>query len=347
MRLRRMLVVLAILLAGVSVMLSSQAQTGEPVLVVDSSGEACQRPELVAYPCFRSIQEALGGAGSSAAILVYAGEQPYPGFSLRSSSIRALLIQGQIRSGETQRPKVAGTISLEGEFQIILNDLDIQGTISVGTSSLGPVFTRLQNLTIESKETAVRVGQAGLVEILDSALCGGSCIQPGGASGCGIELAFSGRGVLVVQSQQGSTVIWGFQDGICTKGAQQSRALYLLDVEIAFNQQHGINLTGDPTRPANFFLGVQKSDIQFNGRDGVRLENLNGFVWSNTIGFNGRHGMVLGGSGEVDISYNEIKGNGDCGALKKLEPMTVTGSSNEISGNGRDLCGDFPPDFKK
>lgn len=331
--------------------LSISAQSGSPVLVVDSTGEACQRPELVAYPCFRSIPEALGGASGSAVILLYAGEQPYPGFSIRGG-IRALLIQGQIRRGETERPKISGTISLEGEFQVILQDLDVQGdpAISIGVENLGPVFTRLQNLTIESKGTGVRVGQVGLLEILDSAICGGSCAQPQGASGCGIELGSNGRGFILLQGKAGLTAIWGFTDGICTKGvqgAQQSRGLQLINTEVAFNAQHGLNLTGDPTRPENFFLLVHgNSTIWFNGRDGMRVENLRGFVWGNNIWGNGRHGVVLDGSGEVDISYNTISGNGDCGVLR-LSKMVVTGSDNEISGNGRDLCGDFPPDFRR
>lgn len=343
-----MLRILALFLSGIGLVSSSQAQTDSPVLVVDSTGQACQRPELVAYPCFRSIPEALARASASAVILLYAGEQPYPGFSIRGG-VRALLIQGQIRRGETERPKISGTISLEGEFQVILQDLDVQGdpAISIGVENLGPVFTRLQNLAIVSKGTGVRVGQAGLVEILDSAIYGGASDNVGGASGCGIELGFNGRGFIVLQGKQGLTAIWGFTDGICTKGAQQSRGLQLINTEVAFNAQHGLNLTGDPTRPENFFLMVQGgSKIQFNGRDGMRLENLRGFVWSNNIGVNSRHGVVLDGSGEVDISYNTISLNEDCGVLL-LGPMKVTGLDNEISDNRRDLCGDFPPDFRK
>ena len=328
-----------------SVGLGVTAQSGPPVLLVDNSEkqELCNDPALIAYPCSRTLQEAVGRASGSAVILVMPTGQPYSGFEVRGN-IRALLIQG-FRG----LPTIQGNITIEGELQVILQDLIVQGdpAISIGVSGSAPLFTRLQNLQVESKGTGVRVGQAGIVEILDSALCGGSCVQPGGASGCGIELASSGRSAIVLQGKEGLTAIWGFTDGICSKGAQQSRGLYLVNAEVAFNAQHGLNVRGDPTRPENFFLLMQNSTIQFNGQDGVRLESLQGFVWGNNIRFNARHGVVLDGSGEVDISYNNIFANGDCGALKLLEPMKVTGSGNEILGNGRDLCGDFPPDFRR
>lgn len=337
------LLALIVLSAGLGV----SAQNEYPVLLVDNSEkqELCNDPTLIAYPCFRTIQGAVGAASKSAVILVMPTGLPYAGFDLSKSGLRTLLIQG-FRG----LPTIQGDITIEGEFQVILQDLIVQGNpaISIGVSGSAPLFTRLQNLQVESKGTGVRMGQAGIVEILDSALCGGSCAQPGGASGCGIELGFSGQGITVLQGKQGLTAIWGFQDGICTKGAQQSRGLQLINTEVAFNAQHGLNLTGDPTRPENFFLMVQGgSKIQFNGRDGMRLENIQGFVWGNNIWGNSRHGVVLDGSGEVDISYNTISFNGDCGVLKLPGPMKVTGSGNEILSNGRDLCGDFPPDFRK
>jgi hypothetical protein len=347
---RRFVGVLALIVvlstgAGVGIL----AQGDFPVFIVDSSGEACQRPELVAYPCFRSIPAALEQARNSAVILLYAGEQPYPGFSIRSG-LRALLIQGQIRRGETERPKISGTISLEGELQVILQDLILQGdpAISIGGSGQGPIFTRLQNLQVESKGTGVKLGQAGLVEIIDSVLCGGSCttVQPGAGSGCGIELALNGRGILNVQSKQGLASIWGFTDGICTKGAQQGWVLSLVNTEIMFNAQHGLNIKGDPLKPENVFIQIYNSKIRFNGQDGVRLENFHGSIWNNQITFNGRHGIALEG-GEVDVSYNNpIAWNADCGVLL-LARVKVTGSGNKIFGNRRDLCGDFPPDFRQ
>lgn len=328
------------------------AQTGYPVLLVDNSEqqELCNDPSLIAYPCFRTIQAAIASAGDTgtSVILVMPTSQPYAGFHL-GGGIRALLIQG-FRGV----PTIQGSISIEGEFQAILQDLDIQGTINVGTSGLGPLFTRLQRLTIETSGTGVRVGKAGIVEILDSVICGGSCDKPGGPSEaggvCGIELAFDGQGIIVVQGKEGLTAIWGFLDGICTKEAEKSRALFLINVQLAFNARYGMKVTGDllqPTGPG-LFLSMRNSSVQFNGEDGLRLQGVRGYVWGNQIRFNASDGIVLD-SGEVDISYNDILFNRGCGVLN-LGPKSVTGRDNNISGNGRgDLCppNDFPPDFKK
>lgn len=148
----------------------TQAQVRDsPVVLVDSTLEQCSNdPSLIAYPCARTIQEAVdyavGRAFDATFILVIpSGDKPYEGFSVDFGKLRSLLIQGFRGT-----PLIQGRISLDGsgDWIVVLKNLELQGPGPLITMGLrgSPFFTRLEGIVANAQGAAVSVRDAVVLE---------------------------------------------------------------------------------------------------------------------------------------------------------------------------------------
>lgn len=148
----------------------SQAQVRDsPVVLVDGTLEQCSLdPSLLAYPCVRTIQEAVNMVRNYASgfILILPAAK-YEGFSVGFGKLRSLLIQG-FRG----IPLIQGNISLDGsgDWIVVLKNLDLQGQgplITLGLTG-APIFTRLEGIFADAQGTAVSVRETVALEITSS-----------------------------------------------------------------------------------------------------------------------------------------------------------------------------------
>lgn len=358
-----------LIMVSIGVASLTQAQvSNSPVLLVDNSEnqEGCSTdPSLIAYPCFRTIQEAINNAANytSSFILILPGE--YEGFSVSFGKLRSLLIQG-FRG----IPLIQGRVSLEGsgDWIVVLKNLDLQGQgplITLGLTG-APIFTRLDGIFADAQGTAVNVREALFLEITNSWF-------NGSGSGCGLEL---GGGIIHVSD----TTIEGFEKGICDRSAAPANARTLTlgpNVEISYNRGRGVELKA--LGAEKFGVFITRSRILDNGLDGLYLADVDyGTIAGNTIvgseqSFRGSsRGLYIRGRGDpvsvesntiknfaygitvdpgpglIDISYNTISKYQLCGVTNNGR---VTGTANIIEDTGAPaLCPSpsaFPPGFRR